>query len=111
MTFFILYGTKQIPIYSTDILLSCPCCEKDSRSSILFTIEYQHLFYIPFLPKRKLVDILCKECGLARNNHTLDTYLKNKVYDYRKEIKYPFFTYSGFILLVLIVAGILFSVR
>lgn len=105
-----IYGTRKISIYLDDFLIRCPSCETHSWAEILIVSTHIHLYWIPFFPKEKEANVVCKKCGLRRNNMTVSSKLIENIGDYKKKFRHPWFSYTGSAIIVVVILGVVFSV-
>jgi hypothetical protein len=105
----IIYGFKRTTIGFQEQSIKCPSCEKESMADLMITARYLHIFWIPFFPLGKRLDIICKECGLRKQDLYLDTKLIINGNEIKKSFRYPFFTYIGFIILLLFIISVIVS--
>jgi hypothetical protein len=110
MTFIIIYGVKITPICVDDFLIKCPSCETHSWAEILIISKYIHIFFIPFFPKEKEANVVCKKCGLRRYNMTVSSKLIENIADYKKKFRHPWFTFTGSAIIVALILWAVFSI-
>jgi hypothetical protein len=106
---FIIYGVKEVPICVDDFLIKCPSCETYSWAEVMIISKYIHVFLIPFFPKEKEATVICKKCGLKRCNMTVSSNLIGNIEEYKKKFRHPWFTYTGFGIIMAIILGVVLS--
>ena len=83
---FFSYGQSTTPIGADEVFVRCPSCEKNSWADMMVESQYFHMFWVPIFPFDKLINLICKDCGLRRyglpfNESIIPTY---------KEIEHQF---------------------
>jgi len=103
----IIFGVTQTPIGVDEFLISCPSCETHSWADIIVMSHYFHIYMLPFFPTNKDANVICKTCGLKRYGISFDQRLVSNYDEIKKEYRHPWFTYSGFAIIIFIIVSII----
>ncbi|WP_211161613.1 zinc ribbon domain-containing protein [Flavobacterium solisilvae] len=103
----IFFGTRLRSIKKgmlTHVL--CQYCGEDSEMEYDFQQKYFHLYFIPFFPLKKKVSVCCENCYSVFEGKYIDQAIQvklNRVTE-RHPINTPIWTFSGIILLTLLIS-------
>lgn len=103
----IFFGTKASTIKNGQIInINCPHCE--TNSSMIYSVfgKYAHIYWIPFLPYKKITLTECTNCKKTFEYKELPENIKTKI-DREKErnpVKIPIWMFSGLFILVGIIS-------
>jgi hypothetical protein len=87
----------------------CPSCqESDSLSALLYS-KYFHIFWIPILPYKRIVEFHCANCGSSYDDSGLKYVLQKQYLDFKTGTKFPIWQFSGIILFFGIILWGIFS--
>jgi zinc ribbon protein len=105
----IFYGVKQVPIGMDEFLVRCPSCEGHSFADVVIISKYFHVYFIPIFPFQKEANIVCKTCGLRRNNIPFERRLFSEFDNANKRFRHPWYTYSFVIFMLILILSALFA--
>lgn len=100
----VFYGTKRSNIGVDEFLIKCPRCNTHQWADVMVYSVYCHIYWIPFAPVTKEVFIVCNNCELRRDREPFDSTLVGNFEEIRTKFRHPFFTYTGVVIVVLIMA-------
>lgn len=95
----IIYGTRSTHLKSKASVIQCPTCSKKNNFVLSAYRKYFHLFWIPFIPLKKIVVGQCKHCKLALDEKHLPQSGKYEADQLKDEAKTPLWKFSLLILL------------
>ena len=96
----IIFGQGKKPIGVDEALVRCHSCEKDSWADVMVVGSYFHMFWIPFFPTGKEMNLICKECGLKRTGLPFTPYWVRNYKNIRSQFPHPWYSYLGILLLI-----------
>lgn len=103
----IIYGWNSKELKKT-AELGEPCVKCAKHTTVVgATAHYFHVFWIPIIPYRKPVEVICENCNYIARVSELSEQAKAKVKRVKRSIQAPIYMYSG--LLLIIIAIIYFS--
>jgi len=105
----IIFGVRQTPIGTDELLIKCPSCEKHSWADVMVVSKYFHFFWIPFFPTEKELNIICKECGLKRYGLYFDSNLISNFEEVKEKFRHPWFTYIGVTLIIALILTVILA--
>jgi hypothetical protein len=102
----IIFGTK-VKSIKKGILknILCQYCDKEYEMEYDFQQKYFHLYYLPFFPLKKKLSVCCENCYSVFEGKHINQAIQvklNRVTE-RYPVKTPIWTFSGIILLTLLV--------
>lgn len=102
----IIFGTKVKSIKKGMLKnILCQYCDKENEMEYDFQQKYFHLYYLPFFPLKKKLSVCCENCYSVFEGKHINQAIQvklNRVTE-RYPIKTPVWTFSGIILLTLLV--------
>jgi hypothetical protein len=104
----VLYGKKKILLFSEELLIKCPSCESDQWTDVTIIGVYGYIYFVPFFPLYKEINLTCEKCGLKRYNIPFDKSFLPSATEKSKHWRFPLYTYAGVILIVLLIFLLLF---
>jgi hypothetical protein len=109
---FIRYGTKAKQLAKEPISGKCPHCSSQNSIDMYVFQKYGHLYWIPFAPMTKTGVSECTHCKQKLELFQMPDQLKAKYEDIKARTKTPLWTFSGLLLLgVVIVLSILAAIN
>ena len=107
---FIIFGTYQSPLGIEEVLIKCPSCETDQWADVMVVGKYYHIFFVPFMPTDKDLNLICNNCGLKRYNLPFDSRMLKNFDEIKGKFKHPWFAYSGIGLIILAIIVVVFRI-
>ncbi len=108
----IIYGIKATEIASEKINEKCSHCETENSINMVVFQKYLHIFWIPFVPSKKIGVTQCTHCKQVLKNKEFTNNLKNSFEKLKSNSKTPKWTFIGLVLLsFLIISAISGSIR
>mgnify|MGYP000374424593 CR=1 FL=1 len=105
----IIYGTNSKRIEKRKINgEKCPNCES-SKLFIIGEYIYVHVFWIPFFPTKKKIHPICQNCSIPIEKKTLSKKTIDKIKIKKKNIKPPFYLFSGLFLITFLISYTFYS--
>lgn len=102
---FIQYGTKAKELVKEPITTKCPGCGSQNSINMYVFQKYGTLFRIPFAPMAKTGVSECTKCLQKLELFQMPDQLKTKYEEIKAKTKAPVWTFSGLIILGLLIAG------
>lgn len=97
---FVIYGESSMNIAKGEEMTHCPYCGCDSTADVFVYGKYFHVFWLPFFPINKDVDLTCHRCGGKR----IGPVFKKSLFKYPKHLsmsyRYRWYSYIGVLLVV-----------
>jgi hypothetical protein len=102
----IIFGTKVKSIKKGMLKnVLCQYCDKENEMEYDFQQKYFHFYYLPFFPLKKKLSVCCENCYSVFEGKHINQAIQvklNRVTE-RYPVKTPIWTFSGIILLTLLV--------
>lgn len=89
------FGLARTSLGADEYLVKCPHCETDQWADVLVSGVYTHLYYIPLYPTDKDAMVICKNCGLKRDDVPLTERQFSNYRELKKRYRHRWFTYTG----------------
>lgn len=91
----LIFGFGDTQLLSKEINICCHNCNSENTSKINVTANYFHLFWIPFFPLNKKVNIVCSACNFKTDLAGLPLEFKEKADRLKNSTKTPKWLFAG----------------
>jgi hypothetical protein len=100
----IIWGYNTTILGAVDLPMKCKSC-RNSNISVVHTLRYFTLFWIPIFPYRKDKDFFCESCDVAIEENSFENDVnKHIIEEIGSTFKTPKWTFSGLILIIIMIA-------
>ncbi|MBO9150839.1 zinc-ribbon domain-containing protein [Chitinophaga sp. GCM10012297] len=107
----IIYGWKATPVGHEDLGAKCSHCGTMMSVQVFVYQKYAHIFWIPAFPLGKTGGSVCTHCKQTLKPKEMPNDLKLSYDSLRSRAKTPIWTFSGLIVIGLIVTFGIFAAR
>jgi hypothetical protein len=107
----LIYGTGTKELATEKLYDPCDRCENHNCVSIVIIQKYAHVFWIPLFPTKKVVVSHCEKCGAEHEKKRFPDKIKVAYATIKLNTKTPIWTFSGLIVIAILIMWGIFSSR
>jgi len=100
----IIYGTSKKKLLSETVMEKCQNCGNQFCVDVIIYQKWFHVFWVPILPNGKTGVSQCGKCNQVLAPNQMSPNIKMTYNHLLKQAKAPIWTYSGIVLIVVLIA-------